>query len=109
MVTGKVEIQIIQGDSYQKNVLISKVDLALIEGVYFSCSKLNIEKKLDYDRDIERYVFALTSNETKDLPPIYTDYDITVKFNDDKIKTVSYRGSFSVLLKTNKVGGIDDE
>ena len=109
MITGKVDIQIIQGDTYQKNVLIENVDLSLIEGVYFSCSKLDITQKLEYDNNIERYVFILTADETKDLTPIYTDYDITIKFTDDKIKTVSYRGGFCVLPKTNEIGVIDDE
>lgn len=109
MITGKINIEIIQGDTYQKNVLIENVDLSLIEGVYFSCKELNICQKLEYDNDINRFVFLLTANQTKDLNPIYTDYDITIKFNDSKIKTVSYRGSCSILPKINKVGCLDSE
>lgn len=103
MVTGNVEIKIIQGDYYQKNVSVKNVDSTLIEGVYFSCDKLNICKKLEYDNDIEKYKFILTPQETSELKPIICDYDITIKFTDDKIKTPSYRGSVVVLPKTNEV------
>lgn len=109
MVKGKVEINIIQGDNYQKNVLVEDVDLSYIEGVYFSCSRLNICKKLPYDSDIARYVFSLTADETKAFPPIISDYDITIKFTDEKVSTVSYRGRINVLPKINEVGCMSSE
>lgn len=109
MVKGNVEIKIIKGDYYQKNVLVENVPLPLIEGVYFSCYKLNICQKLEYDNDIQRFKFVLQPSETKELNDIRTDYDITIKFNDEKIKTASYRGSIVVLPKTNEVGCLNNE
>lgn len=109
MIRGNIEIKIIQGDFYQKNVKIENVDVSLIESIYFSCHKLNICKKLEYDNDIQRFKFVLQPEETKVMQDIRCDYDITIKFVDDKIKTASYRGSIVVLPKINEVRCLDDE
>lgn len=99
-------IEIIQGDTLQKNVLISGVSETQISKVYFSCKKIEIEKELTYDSEIERYVLRIESDETKELEPITTDYDLTIKFTDDDVSTVLYRGILKVLPKVNEVGDL---
>lgn len=108
MICGKVNIIIVQGDSYQKKVKIEGIDNEMIEGVYFSSDKLKFSKKLTYSMVEEKYIFSLTPLETETFPAGKGDYDITIKFIDDKIKTISYRESFDVLPKINKVGEIND-
>lgn len=97
------DMVIIQGDTYQKNVTIDGVFLSTIEGVYFSCGKLGISKKLSFDESTNRFVLLLKSNETSEFKPIVTDYDITVKFFDDSIRTGLYRGRLIVAEKNNAV------
>jgi len=96
------DIVVIQGDTYQKNVSIEGVFLESIESVYFSCGKLNLEKELYYDESINKFVLLLTSEETKNLKPIVTDFDITVKIIG-KVITGLYRGKFIVAEKNNRV------
>ncbi len=97
------DMVIIQGDSYQKNVYIDGVFLSAIEGVYFSCGKLNLSKKLDFDDANNNWFLLLTPEETEILKPVVTDYDITVKFNGNKVQTGLYRGKLIVSEKNNPV------
>ena len=101
----QTDIIIIQGDTYQKNVSITAagIFLSAIESVYFSCGKLNLTKQLEYDQSVKCWVLLLTSQETESLKLIETDYDITIKFFDDKIRTALYRGKLKVLDKNNPV------
>lgn len=109
MISKKYTIEIIQGDTIEKNVVISGVDSADIEKVYFSSEKLQIEKELTYDSENEKWVFKLDPSETKDLPITTTDFDITIKFTNDDVMTCVYRGVIQVLPKINKVGGLDEQ
>lgn len=97
------DIVIIQGDTYQKNLIIEGVMLDAIEAVYFSCGKLNLSQEMPYDENINRFVLLLDSDVTKNLKPIVTDYDITVKFFDDKVRTGLHRGKLIVSEKNNPV------
>ena len=97
------DMVIIQGDTYQKNVSIDGVFLSAIEGVYFSCGKLNLSKKLELDDSTNCFALKFTSEETKQLRPIVTDYDITVVFQNDKVQTGLYRGKLIVAEKNNPV------
>lgn len=97
------DVIIVQGDTYEQNVYIDGVAPTSINGVFFSCKKLELSKQLTYVDDIKGYVLLLSSQETKDLKPITTDYDITIKLIDDSIKTGLYRGKLIVLEKTNTV------
>lgn len=108
MICGKVNITLIQGDSYQKKVKIEGVEPEVVEGVYFSSNKLEFSKKLIYNQIEEKYIFEFTPEETQALPLGRGDYDITIKFIDDKIKTICYRESIEVLPKINKVGDLND-
>lgn len=102
--TCQTDIVIIQGDTYQANVTVEGVeDLAVIENVYFSCSKLEMTKELTFDPETETYVLLLSSEETSALYPQTTNFDITVKFFDSKIKTGLYRGKLIVCDKNNPV------
>ncbi len=98
----QTDIVIIQGDTYQKNISVTGVFLSSIEGVYFSCGKLNLSKKLEFDEILNKFVLILTPEETSSLKPIVTDFDITVKLLD-KIQTGVYRGKLIVAEKTNPV------
>ena len=98
------DIVIIQGDTCQKNVFIEGLeDLSSIDSVYFSCSKLQLERELTYDQDIKAYVLLITADETSKLKPMTTDFDITVKIGSSIIKTGLYRGKLYVLDKNNPV------
>jgi len=97
------DIVIIQGDTYQKNVLIEGVLLDAIEAVYFSCGKLGITKQLEFDHSLQRFVLKFTHDETTLLKPIVTDYDITVKLFGNNIRTGLHRGKLFVLDKNNPV------
>ena len=100
------DIVIVQGDTLQKNVSITGIEsMSVIEGVYFSCNRLNLSKKLDFDASTNKFLLVISSAETEDFKAIVTDYDVTVKFFDEKIKTALYRGTLTVLEKTNPVGG----
>ena len=108
MISKKYTIEIIQGDTIEKNVVISGVDNSDIEKVYFTSEKLNIEKELPFDDVSEKWLLRLESSETKDYEETTTDFDITVKFVDSDILTGIYRGLLKVLPKTNKVGDLDE-
>lgn len=104
MVKGKAEIKLISGDSYQKNIIIENVEHSYIEGVYISSEKLGLCKQLEYVSETNKYRFFLERQETAEFEKGVYDYDITIKFIQDVVKTVPYRASFIVYPKINKVG-----
>ena len=103
MVNGNAEIYIIQGDSYQKNVLVKNANLISIKNIYITCDKFGICKDLEYNEQIGKWVFYLSPEQTSQLTETTTDYDITIQFTDGKVKTVSFEAKFIVFKKTNKV------
>lgn len=103
MIKGDSGIIVIQGDTYQKSVIIENVDSELIDDIYISCKDLGINKQLEYDNENDKFVFTLTSQETINLKSMTTTFDITVYFKDSKVKTVSYKSNIQVLPKTNAV------
>lgn len=109
MVTGSVEIIIIQGDTCQRNISVSGIQAGNIQAVYVSCGTLNICKNLPYDSETGKYNFILTPEETALLTPITTNYDITIEFTDQNVKTASYRGPLIVLPKNNKVRCVEND
>lgn len=108
MISKKYTIEIIQGDTIEKNIVISGVNNNDIDKVYLSSSKLQIDKELTYDSENQKWLFKLESNETKNLTITTTDFDITIKFTNDDILTCIYRGLIQVLPKINKVGDLDE-
>ena len=104
MVKGKAEIRIIQGDSYAKNIIIENVDNSLIVAVYFSSARLNVSKQLDYDSENGKHKLFLTRQETANFEKGVYDYDITIKFERDVVRTIPYRTALTILPKVNKVG-----
>ncbi len=101
MITGKREINIIQGDYYQKNVIIQNVDPSLIDTVNITCKALNVNKDLVYDSENQKYIFYLTPTETANFKVALTSYDLTITFADSKRKTVCYNAMFRVMAKNN--------
>lgn len=101
MVIGESKITIIQGDSYERYITIETGENNLIEGVYFSSEKLGISKKLIERNNI--YIIRLTPEETSILPVVNTTYDLTIKFQEEKVNTVQYQETISILRKNNKV------
>ena len=98
------DIVIIKGDTCQRNITVKGVDHNIIDTVYFTCSKLNISQELEYDSTIQKFIFYLSPETTATFKHITTDYDITIKFFDDSIKTVVYRGKMIVVDKNNPIG-----
>lgn len=105
MMSNGVILSIIQGDSYQRNIKIMGIDSSLIEEIYLSSSKLELKKKLTYNKCLQKWVFKLTPEETKNLKSISTDFDITIRCVSDDIFTVIYKGTIKVLPKSNEVWG----
>jgi len=109
LISGKKEIVIIQGDSYQKSVQILKcnhgeheiIPHELIDKVIITSKSLNINKELAYDDENKKYLLNLTSSETASFKPQITNYDLTVIFTDSKIKTICYNGQVKILEKSN--------
>lgn len=103
MVEGNREIVVIQGDTYQKNVIVEGVDPINIEAIYISCKDLGINQELTLDENSGKYVFIMSADETMKLQSMITTFDITVYFIEGKVKTVSYMARVNVLPKVNKV------
>lgn len=99
----KNDITIIKGDACFRDVIITGAEPEIIEGVYFTCSDLQISKNLEYDSERKCYCLRLESEETAQYNVMVTDYDITIKFFDDSYRTVIYRGKMSIMEKHNPV------
>lgn len=109
MVKGNPRIEVVKGDYYQKNIIIKGIDVEDIDNIYVSCKTLNICKTAEYDSETQKYSFSFTPEETSNFEEGLTNYDITFKFKDDKIKTITYCSSFNVLPKINEVRCLNDE
>ena len=96
-------IEIIQGDSIQRNIYIDGITPEMIKNVYFSCNKLNITKELEYDTANNCYLLYLSSTETSILRPINTNYDITILYGSNIVTTGVYKGRLIVHEKNNKI------
>lgn len=101
-IDGNLDIKIIQGDSYRREITIEGIMPELIEGVYFTSADLQICKKCEFVNGI--YILEFTPQETSDFKSIYSSYDITIKFTQNKVNTICYNASLIVLPKENKVG-----
>lgn len=109
MVKGNPRIELVKGDYYQKNIIIKGIEPEDIDNIYISCKNLNICKTCEYDLTIEKYYFSFSPEETSNFEEGLTNYDITFKFKDDKIKTITYCSSFNVLPKINKVRCLNND
>lgn len=103
MVEGSKGIVVVQGDSYQKNLIVEDIDPITIDAIYISSRDLKISKQLVYDGDTHKYVFTLSPQETENLQSMSTTFDITIYFADGNVKTISYKARIEVLPKINKV------
>ena len=101
MVIGDRKIEIIQGDSYKREIVVEGVDNELIEGIYFSCNDLNICRKLDFNDGV--YILSIFPQETQEIKNFQGNYDITIRFADNTINTIQYRSPFVVKEKNNQV------
>lgn len=104
--TGNIRLQIIQGDSFDRQVYVEGVETDKIEGIYFTCEKLGICKKLVLTKDITKdsyFALSISAEESSKFPKIDASYDLTIKFIDDKIQTATYCSQISILPKINKV------
>lgn len=102
-IQGNPKITIVQGDSYTREILFEQLYYDLIESVFFSSNKLAVCKKLLKDETNNIFVLHLESNETKNYPIGTYDYDLTIKFINEDIKTAQYQSIISILEKNNKV------
>lgn len=101
MVIGDKKIEIIEGDSYKREITVEGVDSSLIEGIYFSCEVLKICRKLSFEEGV--YILSFTPEETEKMGKFQGNYDLTVKFIGNIINTIQYRSPFIILPKNNKV------
>ena len=99
-IQGSTDIVIIQGDTNRREIAVD-IDMELIEGIYFSCKDLDLNKKCI--RGDKCFILEFSPTETQDLP-IYTGtYDLTLKMFEGSIKTICLDQSLMVLEKKNKV------
>ena len=108
VISGNTQISIIQGDSYQKNIVITNVDTELIESVVFSCKTLNLTRELTKSLIGNKYELYFTATETLAFSVFNSNYDLTVKFKDSKIKTIVYNSFIEVLPKNNTLSDEED-
>lgn len=106
MIIGNTSIEIIQGDSYQRNITFSGSLSDFISSVFITCQGLGLCKSLQ--KQEEKYIFYLSSEETSSLQEYYGSYDLTVTFIDNKIKTLCYNATIKILPKINKVECINE-
>ena len=99
---GNDQINIIKGDSYEKTIEFTNIDISLIENVFFSCKELNLQKKLDLVNE-QYYSLTFSSEETQNFESTSGSYDLTVFFKDKKIKTVIYQSIIKINPKNNMV------
>lgn len=95
------KITIIQGDTLSLNVRLKNVDLSTVDAVYFSCEELGVCKKLELVDGV--YELELSCDETCNFKKTVCCYDLTIRFNGNKVKTIQYRERLEVLPKVNKV------
>lgn len=100
-IIGNSNIEIIQGDSYQLNITLEGVEVDTIQNIYFSSQALEISKELI--KKTNSFALNFSPEETNKFKKGYYDYDLTIKFMDDNIKTIIYRSNISILPKTNGV------
>lgn len=103
----KLQKQIIQGDTYNAKIVIKKneaiLDHSLIDKVYFTCKGLNIQIEPQYDAIENAYLLEIPSSETQTYNIGKYDFDITILFVNQHIKTAVYEDVLQVLKKHNEV------
>ena len=102
-IQGNPKIVIVQGDSYTREIEFEGVTLDFIENVYFTSNKLSLCKTLFKDTENNVFILVIKHEESKNFPIGTFDFDLTVKFMNDNIKTIQYRSIISILEKNNVV------
>lgn len=104
-------IEIVQGDSFYREITIDGIEPRYIRNIYVTCKHLNINKRLIYDRANSCWVFELSSLETSQLPICRNSYDLTIEFKGNSIATACYHSLFSVFPKENELNKseVDDD
>lgn len=100
-VMGNTNITIIQGDSYVKNVTLGGVSIDIVKDIWFSSKALNINKKLSLNNGV--FELKFTPEETSSLQVGNFDYDLTLRFVDENVDTISYQSLIRILEKNNRV------
>lgn len=100
-IDGTLDIRIIQGDSYRREITIDGLGQEVIEGIYFSSHELGVCKKCLYEDGV--YVLYFSPSETENFKAFSGIYDLTVRFNQNDVNTICYNSSITILEKNNKV------
>lgn len=106
----KHDISIIQGDWVTKRYRVEDsakeaIGTDVIQRIVFSSAALRLEQELSYSENDKSWTLDLSSEITSALPPRSADYDITLFFKGDCIKTKVYRANITVLPKLNPITG----
>lgn len=99
---GNTYLEVIQGDTLMLTIRLENIDLSTIDKIYFSCSDLNLIEEFEKNED-DSYKLVVGSNVTKSFIPSTYNYDITINFSDNRVKTIEYCGEINILKKTNTV------
>ncbi len=95
-------IRIVQGDDKHIKVKFIGDSATIVQGFYFTCATLGINKYFDQKTDDEWYI-NLSREETRDLDVGIHVFDITAKTISGDIVTGVYHGTVCVLKKDNMV------
>lgn len=100
-IDGSLDIKIIQGDSYRREITVEGISIDLIEGVYFSSAELGVCKKCFKSDNM--FILEFNGEETKNYKCVNTSYDLTIKLSGNNVKTICYNASLIILKKENMV------
>ena len=101
LVQGNDAIQIICGDTYERYVTFDGIDIDSIRDIYFSCKSLNIQKR--FIRRDNEFCLSFSPSETINMKLGSATYDMTILFSDEKVKTIVYNATITILQKVNEV------
>lgn len=79
MIKGLVEQKIIQGKTYHLGLKFASADIEKISKMWFSCAELNIIREMELDQETSIYSLELSWEETQNLKPMTTSFNITVR------------------------------
>lgn len=100
------KLKLIKGDTLSLNILISDVDVELIDKMYFTCEQQNL--KQEFVLQDNEFILNIKPERTLLLKEITSDYDITIVFKNGETITSIYREGFMVLPKTNGLDIYDE-
>lgn len=99
MITGIPSQIIVQGQTYTLNLNFNEEDANSIDKIWFTSAKLGICKQMT--KDGNSFTFVLSYEETAQLQPISTTFNITAQFVDEN-RTRDMATNISLVVERNE-------